>query len=194
MDFQTLERLMTEAKEIEPSDFLRSKRDEGPLNTYYQFFGHLAASIKEPGVFLEIGVQRGGMSHHIITMAPHHRYVGIDIEEVLGVNYPRAYVIRGDSNNLNIADEVKEIASKHGGIFAIFQDSSHHYFPSVREWQLYSPMLRSGGVWFSDDLTPAFFRPGLEPKGMVEYFAELPGEKRYYDDLHFGSVIGAIIP
>ena len=193
MIFDTIERLMAEAREIIPSDYLRSKRDEGPLNLYYQFFGHLAASIKTPGVFLEIGVQRGGMGAHITTMAPHHVYLGVDRDQV-PFSHERAIIVRGDSTSVHTRDAAKAIADQNGGIFCTFLDSSHHYNASVKEWELYSPLLRPGGIFCCDDITPAFFRPGLDAKSMVGFFEELPGEKRLYDDIHHGSVIGIVVP
>lgn len=105
--------------------------------------------------------------------------------------HPEFTLFQGDSTSTEIFQQVKEFAEAHGGIFAIFQDSSHHYYPSVDEFNLYRSLLRPGGLWISDDILPAFKRPE-DPKSMAEYWDDLPGDKRIYDDLHIGSRIGII--
>ena len=74
----------------------------------------------------------------------------------------------------------------------VFQDSSHHAEPSRLEWQYYQSMLAPGAVWVCDDVTGAFRMPD-EPRGMVDYFEALPGQKLTFPGLHKGNVIGVVL-
>lgn len=75
-------------------------------------------------------------------------------------------------------NEVEE----HGKLGVVFQDSSHHYEASRKEWNLYSQLLDENAIWIADDITKDFWDKNIDPpgKGMVQYFEELPGEKRLY--------------
>ena len=90
-------------------------------------------------------------------------------------------------------EEVAAIVEQDGKIGVVFQDSSHHYAPSCSEWMLYSRFLAENAIWVCDDITPAFQTPD-EPKGMVDYFQERPGQKKLYPDvLHKGNTVGVIL-
>jgi predicted O-methyltransferase YrrM len=164
------------------------------LDPYYTFLRGLAQQhFDEPGVFLEIGCYQGCLAAHICEDAPfhNHKMAGIDINPV-PFEHPAFTLFQGDSTSTEIYQQVKAFAEANGGIFAIFHDSSHHYYPSVDEFNLYRPLLRPGGIWISDDITPAFKTPD-DPKSMAEWWDDLPGDKRHYDDLHIGSRIGVIL-
>lgn len=170
----------------------RSIASNSRVDPYYSFLQRLAAYTKPKGVFLEIGCYYGVTAAYFADAKGYidHLYMGIDINPV-PFSDPGALFIQGDATNPDIANRVRMAAEAYGGIFAVFQDSSHVYADSVKEWELYSPLVRPGGLWIADDILPAFRRPS-EAKGMVDYWDELPGDKRLFDDLHVGSRIGMV--
>lgn len=197
MTWDKIEQWIEEAKteDVRPELLARQIHSSGHPDPYYNFLKRLAIEADDPGVFLEIGVYYGCVAAHLATIGTLLTHVGLDINPIPFSDH-RSIMIRGDSvgvceNGLPTHEVVKRIAEKCGGVQFVFQDSSHHYDESVKEWELYSPLVRKGGLWISDDITPAFKLPE-EPKGMVEYWNELPGDKRLYSDLHIGSTIGVI--
>ena len=195
MNFERIDELVSLAKSDIPPDHLLARQIQSSSipNPYFNFMRRLAMEVREPGVFLEIGSYMGAVGAHVVDAKGWHSHVFVSVD-INHVNFsdPSFIFLEGDSTTDRIYSSVKSIAEKCGGIFAVFQDSSHHYYPSVKEWELYSPLVRPGGIWMADDITPAFKIPE-EPKGMVEYFDELPGEKKIYDDLHIGSRIGMVL-
>jgi predicted O-methyltransferase YrrM len=157
---------------------------------YYRFLYHLARTYK-PQLALEIGVQEGYGSGYMCEAGI--QVIGIDLEQVdlFRVNY---HFIRGDSTK--VFDQVSDLVDRFGKLGLVFQDSSHHYEPSKTEWGLYSGLLADGAVWVCDDITEAFYDPLVDPpgKGMVQYFEELPGDKRLYENsLHNGNAMGVVL-
>lgn len=195
MNFQEIDAIIEESKLDPVSDALaaRSIASNSRVDPYYSFLRRLVIDTKPKGVFLEIGCYQGVVAAYIADARGwhDHQYIGIDINPV-PFSDQNCVFIQENASRWDVACKVSEMANMCGEVFAIFQDSSHHYADSVREWELYSPMIRKGGLWICDDITPAFRTPE-EPKGMVEYFDELPGEKRLYDDLHIGSRIGIVL-
>lgn len=104
--------------------------------------------------------------------------------------------IEGDATDLSTWVIVRELVHDYGKIGLVYQDSSHHYEASRREFELYAQFLAPGAIWICDDITPAFHDPLIDPpgKGMVQYFEELPGDKRLYSDvLHYGNTQGIVL-
>jgi cephalosporin hydroxylase len=81
---------------------------------------------------------------------------------------------------------VRDWAEWYGGIDVVFQDSSHDYDESCKEWDLYSPLMTEGGVWVCDDIVPGF-------EGMERYFAERPGVHFEFPELHPEDNVGVIL-
>ena len=175
---------------------LQVKYDE--RHNYYRFLYHLVNTFK-PAVALEIGTWYGIGSAYMCAAAKKYdgQVIGID----LNYNIVAATTLseRFDNYcflqmNSKAAKTMVEALAK-GDIGLVFQDSSHHYLESKREWKLYSSLCKSGALWLCDDITPAFHDPKVDPpgKGMVEYFNELPGEKMLFEDvLHYGNTMGLV--
>jgi len=122
--------------------------------------------------------------------------VGIDILTNIMAMPNNFHLIHGDSTNIDTYDEVVRLVVEYGRIGLVFQDSSHHYLDSKLEFHLYSQLLAPNAIWICDDITPAFYAEGVDPpgKGMIQYFDELPGEKRLYQDvLHRGNRQGIVL-
>ena len=195
MTFDQIDELIAKSKNDHVSDQLkaRSIASNSRVDPYYAFLRRLMIDTRPKGVFLEIGCYYGVAAAYMADAKGYteNLYLGVDINPI-PFSDPGVIFIQGDSTSMDVYARVKAVAEAHGGIFAVFQDSSHHFKASVKEWVHYSPLVRPGGIWMCDDITPAFKRPD-EPKGMVEYFDDLPGEKRLYDDLHIGSRIGMVL-
>lgn len=160
---------------------------------YYRFLYHLV-KFSIPYVVLEIGVSQGIGSIYMIEAAKKFggHVVGVDINPVW-IHRDNYTFIHGDSTKTKAVEKVREIVYHHGKIGVVYQDSSHHYEASCKEWELYSQFLDDDAVWVCDDITPAFKLPE-EDKGMVEYFNERPGQKKLYKDvLHHGNTQGVIL-
>ena len=197
MTWEEVEHWVEWAKSETPSPELLARQihSNGHPDPYYNFLKKLAEEADEAGVFLEIGCYYGCVAAHLAASPTLLTHLGIDINPIPFAAYG-SVMIRGNSvettdNGVPTVDMVKRIARACGGIQYVFQDSSHHYADSVKEWELYSPLVKSGGLWICDDITPAFKTPD-EPKGQVEYFEELPGDKKLFNNLHIGSTIGII--
>jgi predicted O-methyltransferase YrrM len=143
---------------------------------------------------LEIGIQTGMASAYMCAAGS--QVIGIDIL-VPGMVMPDSFhFIHGDSTDMLTYAKVMELVSRYGKLGLVFQDSSHHYLPSKKEWELYSALLAPNAIWICDDITVAFYNTETDPlgKGMVQYFDELPGEKRLYQDvLHRGNCQGIVL-
>jgi len=160
---------------------------------YYRFLYRLVKTYK-PKLCLEIGIQSGMASAYMCSAGS--QVVGIDILTNIMAMPDNFHFIHGDSTNIDTYDEVVRLVVEYGRIGLVFQDSSHHYLPSKREWELYSALLAPNAIWICDDITPAFYNAETDPpgKGMIQYFEELPGEKRLYQDvLHRGNRQGIVL-
>ena len=193
MNFEELEHEVAVSLETYKSlDWPSFPRGEGP-QAYYKLLQQLAIREEKPGVILEIGAYQGTAAAVVLSEKDKHGHVhvALDLNDITFKD-ERLHVVVGDSTTPKVYAKVKELADKFGGIFLVFHDSSHHYYPSKVEWEMYNNLLRPGGLWLCDDITPAFRIPE-EPAGMVEFFYELPGRKRLYFGLHEGGCIGAVM-
>lgn len=167
-------------------------------SNYYKFLYRLVEK-RRPFTALELGVEFGIASACMVAAAKIYggSVIGVDLNShdiparELPV-YGRYDFVIGDS--VHVVDDVHRLVRRYGPIGVVFQDSSHHYAPSIEEWNLYSRLLDENSVWVCDDITPAFFESGVDEGSMVDYFNQLPGEKRLYPDrLHNGNTVGVVI-
>lgn len=173
---------------------------------YYRFLYHLVLRTL-PDVCLEIGVEWGLGSAHLCEASSPDDFedsyvIGIDINTSVLVDglhafYGNYHFIQLDSTSEKAEKWTALLVRKYGGLGIVFQDSSHHYEASCQEWDIYSHFLDRNAIWICDDVTPDFYDPDIGPwplsKGMVQYFQERPGEKKLYDNLHHGSIVGVIL-
>lgn len=164
---------------------------------YYRFFYHLVKATR-PKIALEIGIDHGHTLAHMAAANIYTLTVGIDRRPGCAADmpiYPNVRIIYGDSLAGPTIEQVSRLVDEVGKIGVVFQDSSHHFNASNEEFGVYSQFLDKGAIWCCDDITPAFYNPDVDPlgKGMIQYFDDLPGRKKIYDNLHYGSKIGVII-
>lgn len=166
---------------------------------YYRFLHHVMLRFK-PKVAIELGVEFGMASAYMALAAETYGglVIGIDhnFHEIPGKiisKHCKNYTFI-QSDTLKAEDMVLSLFPKDDKhpIGLLFQDSSHHYDASVKEWEIYSKYLCEDALWICDDITPAFKTPE-ESRGMVDYFEERPGKKVLYPGiLHHGNTIGVI--
>ena len=142
-----------------------------PILQWEKEFETLLALYRElkPARTLEIGTYHGGTLYHWLQNAsPYARVVSVDSYAV-GVDNRSLYwgwvrapvdlvVIPGDSHDPITVEKVRT----HGPYDWVFVDAGH-FLPEVgKDWELYRPMVRQGGVLvFHDILThPAW--PSIE--------------------------------
>lgn len=167
---------------------------------YYRFFYHMVKELG-PAIALEIGVHH---CHCMIHMAYGNRdtlAVGMDFNMI----YARpgfdkyapqnAKLLNTDSLSFEAEMAISNLVEIYGKIGVVFQDSSHHYEASHKEFEVYSKYLAPGAIWCCDDIMDVFHDPLIDPPGksMLTYFHELPGDKKLYPGLHHGSVIGVLL-
>ncbi len=167
---------------------------------YYRFFYHMVAETK-PNVALEIGVHHGHCTIHMAHANKDTVAIGLD-KNVARYNirdnfakYAPDNAILVDANSLIDGEPaIKRIVEKHGKIGVVFQDSSHYYAESWQEFNIYSKYLDQNSIWCCDDVWEAFGDPkAVPPSTMLDYFNELPGQKKRYTRLHHGGVVGIVL-
>jgi len=105
---------------------------------YYRFFYHMIKEMK-PYIAVEIGVNHG---HGLVHMAAGNSEtvaVGIDHRDCIDSCYKQftncqVYCV----DSLESEEIIKNITNKYGRIGVVFQDSSHHYNASHKEFKIYS--------------------------------------------------------
>lgn len=157
---------------------------------------------RRPKIALELGIQWGTASAHLAEAGQQFGGLVIGIDPIRHrrlswlKNYSNFTFLHGSSTDEMIVTTVRNMVRTMGRIGLVYQDSSHHYLPSVKEWELYSQLLDDNAIWICDDITPAFYNEQNDPpgKGMVQYFNERPGQKKLYiNSLHYGNCQGVIL-
>lgn len=151
---------------------------------YYRFLYYLVLE-RQPKLALEIGVDQGiGSAHMAVAAASYGGHVvGIDKEDrhVLD-GFDNFDFLQTDSTHSDwaISEKVKE----YGRLGLIFQDASHEYEDVLSEWKIMRSHLDKDAIWVCDDVSEHIY-PEL-----VKYFKSRRGRKKFYDELHKGTVVG----
>lgn len=201
--WQEVDELIQQAQQPVPDLWLEKLNAAlPPAQPYYRFFYYLAEKLHPPLV-LEIGVYQGVASAHLAAaLAPWDgQVIGLDINPVpyaseIEERYGNYWFLQADACSDEAIAHVDRLMDRYGKLGIVFQDSSHHYLPTVKEWETYAPRCVYGGVWLSDDITPAFYNTDVDPpgKGMVQYWDALPVAKRLYpQSLHIGNTMGVAL-
>ena len=159
----------------------------GAYHPMYPFLSALARKL-QPGLIVELGVEigRGMASMHF--GCPEANIVGVDILDVTGpANSFKPYavpgrwrIIWGDSLEFGREQPQAKIGLLH-------VDSDHLYATTLVEWQMYRPMMVSGGVMCFDDLDCEGVRRVWDEQVLdIDQKVEMPG-------LHSGMGNGCVI-
>lgn len=126
---------------------------------------------QSPHKVLEIGTYFGGTLYHWLqnaapggaTVVSVDTYVtGVDNRSLYEFWCPdnvRVVPIEGDSHDLNTAASV----ARYGQFDWVWIDAGHYYNEVKRDWELYGPQCRPGGiVCFHDILPPSHEHPEIQ--------------------------------
>jgi len=124
----------------------------------------------KPKRVLEVGTYHGGTLYHWLknaqpgtTVTSLDSYaVGVDNRHLYKGWVPEGvqlHVYAGNSHDQNTADEI----ALRRPFDWVFIDAGHYYQEVLRDWELYGPMCRPGGVvLFHDILPPTKQHPEIE--------------------------------
>jgi len=133
-----------------------------------------AAAIK-PRVVCEIGVQDGGTNFILCRALPTvTTIIGVDLYVALKaqLRYFRRpdlalHIVEGSSHSARTRRRVTQILRSRP-IDLLFIDGDHTYDGAFRDWMLYSPLVRAGGlIAFHDIVEDSFTRSGIRTESYV---------------------------
>ena len=167
--------------------------------------------LKEPPrTVLEIGMDRGGtLFLWTRVAAPDALLIGVDFKRIhgrLGRYSPYALVRRSfardhqrveligdaDSHAASTVERVRSLLGKRNVDF-LFLDADHRYESVTRDFELYAPLVREGGLIAFHDVSP---RSRQETEGTARFWVELKetGETmECIDDGALGYGIGLLM-
>jgi len=108
-------------------------------------------------------VDEGVASYHMLEAGC--KVVGIDVRDDKldkGLRDKDGFVFLNKSS-LDCQEDLQSLVNEYGPIGLVYQDSSHHYLESKKEWELISPLCKEGAIWICDDITPDFYDEKIDP-------------------------------
>ena len=123
----------------------------------------------KPERIVEIGILRGGIISYFRGKVK--QVVGIDIE-----NGKSDDVIIGDSHNIETMQKLLKRLT--GDIDVLFIDGDHSYKGVVRDFELYNPLVRKGGIIGLHDILDSDYHRKLN-MGVSTFWNELKAKYQY---------------
>jgi predicted O-methyltransferase YrrM len=148
----------------------------------------LLMMIGSPSSIVELGTARGGTLFLFTRVAaPNATIVTVDVENgPFGGGYPRSHnpllrsfardqqtvrLIRGDSRAPNTLRRVRDVSASL--VDLLFIDADHTYEGVRSDYEMYAPLVKSGGIVAFHDIVPG---PPENVGGVPEFWAELTGD------------------
>lgn len=97
-----------------------------------------------PSRILEIGVHRGGMVKTLRRSFPHAIVVGIDTDYSF-LEFTDFIAIAGSSQDPQVRDDAMQHFGRHGIDF-LFIDGDHTYEAAKKDFEMYAPLVKPGGI------------------------------------------------
>jgi len=161
---------------------------------------------QKPNVVLEIGTDKGGSLFAMCKLAHQDAtIISVDLPEGLGDGYPKwkeqvyemftrpdqqLLLLRGDSHSEKMLTQVKEVLKDEKIDFA-FIDGDHTYEGVKKDFEMYSPLVRSGGVIAFHDIAI-----NEAPTGVPKFWQEVKNNYEHIefiqDDKQVGYGIGCL--
>ncbi len=149
---------------------------------------------KQPKIILEIGTARGGTLFSFCKLAPDDAIlISVDLPNgKFGSGYPdwktslyqafkkenqQLYLLREDSHNTETLNKVENILNGRNIDF-LFIDADHTYEGVKKDFEMYSPLVKEGGIIAFHDIAPN----GLEDftGGVPIFWKELKNDNFNY--------------
>ncbi len=143
-----------------------------------------AVAALKPEVIVEIGCDRGGFLQTLTALFPTATIIGIESVEREEL-YPYR-IIYGDSGDPGTVHRLNA-AIRPRPIDFLFIDGDHHYEAVKRDFELYSPFVRKGGIVGFHDINSR----GIDGVECGRFFEQLPhkSERFQKDDSSPGTGI-----
>jgi predicted O-methyltransferase YrrM len=139
-------------------------------------FGALLSLVRrlKPNVIVELGVSQGGTMYGFQRAAPNATALSIDIGS-------DAATIRRDSHDPHTLNELRRLLDGRP-IDLLFIDADHTYGGVRADFEMYAPLVRSGGIVAFHDILPHPAYPEFE---VHQYWQEISqtGEFQEFIDL-----------
>ena len=143
--------------------YLSDKGDEiGPKHNYAEFYEkYLSTRTEDPLLILEIGICRGKSLKAWYEYLPNATIIGLDIDDKSEFNNDRIFTFKLDqSNPSELLHFVNECAENGYKFDIILDDGSHHMQDQQISLGYLFTTLKSGGVYFVEDLHTSLADPG----------------------------------
>lgn len=145
-----------------------------------------AAAKTDPTVIVEIGSDAGGTLAAWAEMFPDAWLISIDLPagSDYGSGHPhrlhRASLIEADSHAPATKAQLCEML-QDGRVDVLFIDADHSYEGVRQDFEMYSPLVRQGGlVAFHDTVKPEGYPDDLPPFGVHIFWAEMVAKVHPY--------------
>ncbi len=146
--------------EVWIKNFCRASQNKTELTDLY----HEVEKIK-PKIILEIGVHQGYSIEAWRCLFPDADVIGIELHPegiMIPKNDPKVYVWGGDSHDQLTSHEVRNLLNGDFVDF-LFIDGDHTYQGVKKDFEMYAPLVKSGGII-------AFHDAALKDNPLVEVY------------------------
>jgi hypothetical protein len=134
----------------------------GPKHNYSEFYEkYLFNKREEQLLILEIGICGGKSLKAWYEYFPNAIIIGLDIDDKSEFNNDRIFTFKLDqSNTSELQNFANECIDKGYKFDIILDDGSHHMFDQQVTLSYLFPHLKSGGLYFIEDLHTSLADPG----------------------------------
>ena len=141
----------------------------GPKHSYASFYEKYLEPIKDDKLLiLEIGLCDGKSLKTWYEYLPNSIIIGLDIDDKPEHNNDRVFTFKLDqSNPYHLENFVKECKDKGYEFDMILDDGSHHMLDQQITLGYLFPLLKSGGLFFIEDLHTSLADNGFPLYGKV---------------------------
>jgi cephalosporin hydroxylase len=149
----------------------------------------------KPKVVLEIGTARGGTLFLFSNIAHEEAIlISVDLYQTIEVKVlfryikkekQKIYLIQGDSHNIKTLRKIKAIL-KDNKVDFLFIDGDHSYEGVKKDFEMYSPLVRKGGIIAFHDIIPDYHtRYGIKTSSwageVYKFWNEIKGKYEHLE-------------
>jgi predicted O-methyltransferase YrrM len=149
----------------------------------------------KPKVVLEIGTARGGtlflfsyIAHEEATLISVDLYQTVEkriLFRYIKKGKQKIFLIQGDSHNIETLKKIKAIL-KDNKVDFLFIDGDHSYEGVKKDFEMYSPLVRKGGIIAFHDIIPDYYtRYGIKTSSwageVYKFWNEIKGKYEHLE-------------